>query len=456
LRQRLESRLSDWIADLALKHRRAPDRAGVQRLSTSTDKTCGFTIDSNSFRRMAQKFDIFNRAQWDPTVQSARSKTFFQSHRVLKNEWNKRGSGFGQRDYALRNAAWHVTDLLAEQREKEDRHEGFSDVLTSLRPGPEEKLPIGNPDEAAADIKIVAKAFGASVVGITKYDPRWQYKSKFTRFDNVERPNALLPEQETPRGEAYDSSKEDIFRDGHLELEGQKSPLPNVIVVGTGMNPGLMETVPSALSGAAVGMGYSHDAITLLTVSQYIRNLGFRAVPSMNDTANAIPYAIQAGLGEYGRNGLLITPRLGPRLRLGKVFTDMPLSHDSPVKFGVKEFCQECNLCANACPAKAISFHPTGEEIEVHNASNVQGIAKWTTNAEKCFSYWTKINTDCSVCIRVCPYNRGQGMLDVAWRVLAGKPAFRSLMLRLDGTSGRGKKTRPARWWDSRRAEVAP
>ena len=33
--------------------------------------------------------------------------------------------------------------------------------------------------------------------------------------------------------------------------------------------------------------------------------------------------------------------------------------------------------------------------FEVHNASNVPGIKKWSTNAEKCFSYWTKINTDC-------------------------------------------------------------
>ena len=259
-------------------------------MPANTDEACGFILSKGAFRRMAQKFDIFNRAQWDPEVQTKRSTTFFQSHRVLKNEWNKRGSGFGQRDYALRNAAWHVTDLLAEQRQNEDRHEGFSDVLTSLRPGPEEKLPIGDPEEAAVDMKIVAKAFGASVVGITGYDARWHYKSKFTRFDNIERPNALTPEEETPPGEEFDSSKEHLWED----VTQEEAPLPNVIVIGTGMNPGLMETVPSALSGAAVGMGYSHDAITLLTVSQYIRNLGYRAVPSMNDTANAIPYAIQA------------------------------------------------------------------------------------------------------------------------------------------------------------------
>lgn len=52
----------------------------------------------------------------------------------------------------------------------------------------------------------------------------------------------------------------------------------------------------------------------------------------MNDTALAIPYAIKAGLGEYGRHGLLITPEYGPRVRIGKIFTDMPLAHDVPVR----------------------------------------------------------------------------------------------------------------------------
>ena len=45
--------------------------------------------------------------------------------------------------------------------------------------------------QAAILIKTVAKAFGASVVGVTAADERWHYKSKFTRFDNNERSNAL-------------------------------------------------------------------------------------------------------------------------------------------------------------------------------------------------------------------------------------------------------------------------
>ena len=41
-------------------------------------------------------------------------------------------------------------------------------------------------------------------------------------------------------------------------------------------------------------------------------------------------------------------------MRLGKIFTDLPLSHDRPTSFGVKEFCDVCQRCSDACPAKAI------------------------------------------------------------------------------------------------------
>ena len=90
----------------------------------------------------------------------------------------------------------------------------------------------------------------------------------------------------------------------------------------------------------------------------------------------SLQYAVKAGLGEYGRHGLVITPRFGPRVRFGKIFTNMPLSHDVPIDFGVQKFCENCDLCATGCPAKAISFSPPGGAQaveEVHNKSNLTG-----------------------------------------------------------------------------------
>jgi len=88
----------------------------------------------------------------------------------------------------------------------------------------------------------------------------------------------------------------------------------------------------------------------------------------MNDTALAIPLALAAGLGEYGRHGMVITPEFGAGLRFGKIFADRPLHHDGPVHFGVKEFCESCNRCAEACPARARDRSP---DIDAQSASRV-------------------------------------------------------------------------------------
>ena len=51
-----------------------------------------------------------------------------------------------------------------------------------------------------------------------------------------------------------------------------------VIIIAQEMDSPLLSTVPSALSGAATGLGYSHDAVVLLAVAQYLKNLGGRSI----------------------------------------------------------------------------------------------------------------------------------------------------------------------------------
>lgn len=63
--------------------------------------------------------------------------------------------------------------------------------------------------------------------------------------------------------------------------------------------------------------------------------------------------AVQAGLGEIGLNGLLITPEYGPRVRLGSVVTNAGLEPDKKFE---EELCarEDCGKCVEACPAGAI------------------------------------------------------------------------------------------------------
>lgn len=382
-------------------------------MARADDVAAGFEI-LDDFERFSQVDDVFSRSFWDEQIRDERTERFYATYRRPLTRWRK-ANGFTQRDYALRNASWHVSDVFTEMYEDRDRRDGFLDPLSMLRDGPEERVESDSPEAAAAQVKHVARVFGADLVGICANDERWIYTERFSATTGGGKPNDL------PDG------------------------LTRVIVIGQSMDADLIQTAPSALSGTATGLGYSQDAAVLLGVAQYLRNLGYQAVPSMNDTALAIPFAIKAGLGEYGRHGLVITPEFGARLRFGKIFTDLPLAADEPRAFGVKEFCEQCDRCAEACPASAI---PAGEPVPVAlNRSGLRGVRKWSVDGEACFGYWSKINSDCAICVRVCPWTRDYSRpWNRLWRRLAGT-RLRGLLLALDDRLGGGRRLKPNDWW---------
>lgn len=386
------------------------------------DTQTGIQVQEN-FEPFDQRFEIYCRSEWDPEIKSPKAEAFFKGHSMPFARARK-ADGFSQLDYALRNASWHVTNVLRDlRRASDDRKEGFFDAFSCHDPGWPEPYAFESPEHATEVIRKVAKLVGADLFGVCAFDERWMYKAIFS--------------EKTKQSKASDIPKD----------------LPHVIVIGEAMDIGLTQTVPSALSGSATGMGYSQDTLTLLTLTQYIRNLGYRAIATMNDSALAIPLAVQAGLGEVGRHSLLITPEFGPRLRLGKIFTDIPLVHSQPKKFGIKEFCDQCARCAEACPPKAITF--SEPSTEVYNKSNIKGILKWTTNAEKCFSFWANQNSDCSICIRICPYNRDfSRWFNQLWRTLAGS-RFRRLALWLDLKFFDRKRKKSSRWWPRKPKKVS-
>jgi epoxyqueuosine reductase QueG len=66
--------------------------------------------------------------------------------------------------------------------------------------------------------------------------------------------------------------------------------------------------------------------------------------------------AVAAGLAVWGRSRLVINPVWGPRVRYGAVVTEARLSPDTPLEM---EFCTDCDICVQACPAGALSMDMT-------------------------------------------------------------------------------------------------
>ena len=132
-------------------------------------------------------------------------------------------------------------------------------------------------------------------------------------------------------------------------------------------------------------------------IARRIREMGYPARAHHNGGCDiqAIPAMYAAGLGEMGKHGSLIHPDLGASHRPGIITTNLPLATDEPLIFGVQDTCLKCNLCSNNCPADAI---PNDEFIRT------EGVRRWLTDVEKCYTMSRLRAQYCHICVDACPY----------------------------------------------------
>lgn len=208
---------------------------------------------------------------------------------------------------------------------------------------------------------------------------------------------------------------------------------------------GTMETAHQYVEAARVG----------LQVANLIRRMGYsaRAHNDGNYRVIAPLVARDAGLGEIGRLGLLITPQVGPRVRLGVVTTEMPLNSSGRMDGGsVIDFCSICSKCALNCPSRSIPFG---------DREQIDGAWRWRINDETCFQYWNVVGTDCGLCVAVCPYSHPSSpMHDAARWVVRRSGGGRRLMLWLeDYLYGKKPPPRPVPDWvpkGAKRPDIVP
>jgi reductive dehalogenase len=209
------------------------------------------------------------------------------------------------------------------------------------------------------------------------------------------------------------------------------------------MDEEFTSTGPQAPIVMESGQQYLNSGAIAVQLAAFIRNLGHEARAHIDGNYEVICPLIakDAGLGELGRMGLLMTPTHGPRVRLGVVTTDLPLEVDEKFEDqSIVDFCNRCKKCAEACPSQAIS-HTDREEIE--------GVIRWQINQEKCFQYWCSSGTDCGRCMAVCPYSHPNNFMHKVIRFgIQNNFIFRRLALVFDDLIyGRKPKPKPIPEW---------
>lgn len=110
-------------------------------------------------------------------------------------------------------------------------------------------------------------------------------------------------------------------------------------------------------------------------------------------------WAAKSGLGWIGKNGNLLTQKVGSFYFIAELIVDIKLDYDTPTT----DHCGSCTACIDACPTEAI-------------------VAPYVVDGSKCISYFTielkeKIPAEmkgkfndwvfgCDICQDVCPWNR--------------------------------------------------
>ncbi len=198
------------------------------------------------------------------------------------------------------------------------------------------------------------------------------------------------------------------------------------------------------ISGSQSMRAYMRGAEIAGVIAEHLRSLGWSARSQTNALSHVlhIPLVLDAGLGELSRIGeLVLNPFVGPRFKSVVVTTDLPLTSDRHIDFGLQDFCGKCTKCARECPCGAISF---GDKVMFN------GYEMWKPDAEKCAKYrlGNLKGSACGRCMKTCPYNTEGLLSQRLWLWAAIRlPFMRRSIARWDDRVGNGSINLIKKWW---------
>lgn len=171
----------------------------------------------------------------------------------------------------------------------------------------------------------------------------------------------------------------------------------NAIVITMEMSHDLIQTAPSKDAEKEIFRTYYELCKMVNILKTFLNDRGYNAEagPSLGGEVNYPLIAEKANLGIMGKHGLLITPDLGPSIRLAAVYTNienLPIAEGNDHEW-VRSFCQTCNRCVNNCPAGAILKEPV----------------QYGDGTKRCIDYKKcaipfSTQKGCTVCVKECVF----------------------------------------------------
>ena len=241
-----------------------------------------------------------------------------------------------------------------------------------------DKFQVTDPKALSKHIKRVSEHLGAHVVGIAAVHPSMLYSGSRYPDDGTGATDAARGIKQGP--------------------DDMATKYPYAICLSTVWDYNMVQAHRHHIGDHSYHFSQSRLQLIYANLAAYIREMGYEAV---QNRAQPMPTALAAGIGELGRNGMVITEKYGARIHLGDpILTNMPLVADKPIDIGVDDFCKVCRKCATTCPTNSITM----DDKVVHN-----GVEKYKINWETCYrlrAYVMEFWEVCMSCVTVCPYTK--------------------------------------------------
>ena len=260
---------------------------------------------------------------------------------------------------ASREWANSLRDTHAEMREIRKEHEKLNRALVMACRMTSEMEPTAEPtgNDITDLIKNKARELGFLEVGITNFDHRYTFTSK----------------------------------------KDAATYYPHIICLAYEQDFEPTQTIPSVDAEIVHSSTYRTEGAAALELGNFIRALGYHAqVTGSGDSPGPyIPMFVEAGLGQLGACGYLLTPHEGSRCRLVSVTTDANVTHDQPVDYGIHAFCQVCQVCVNRCPGRAL----------MRDKIWWRGLEKNKLYFKRCRPVMARY-LGCGICMKTCPIQK--------------------------------------------------
>lgn len=156
------------------------------------------------------------------------------------------------------------------------------------------------------------------------------------------------------------------------------------------------------IAAYAYGNDYHHIVKSKLTqIAEEINKIAPHKYAVFCDSAPVMEraWAVRAGLGWIGRNGMLVNPKLGTFTFIGTLITTLELEPSRPME----NRCGTCKKCIKACPTEAILGNKT---IDARRCLSYQTIEKRGDIDNELINLAGNTLYGCDRCQLACPWNR--------------------------------------------------